>query len=109
MTAVAASLPPSSGALNPGRSRRVLGVTLAASLVAHLLAVILLPGFRNRDVPVQRPLEVEIVHPPVPEPMKAAAPQPPPRPRPIEKPKPRPTRQEPPRPSAQPSAPQPKL
>jgi protein TonB len=68
------------------RDDRLLGIALAASVSVHLAAIAIAPGFRRLDEQPPRPLEVMIVRPAIPAPMKPrAAPKPPP---PVAKPTP---------------------
>jgi protein TonB len=57
------------------RDERLLLCTLAASVLVHTAVVVLAPGFRKLESEAPRPLEVRIVTPPAPAPMR---PDPPP-------------------------------
>lgn len=57
----------------PDRHRRVFALALAASVAVHLVAILAGPSARRPDETPRRPLEVALVRPPAPEPMRAPA------------------------------------
>lgn len=68
--------------LSHGRSRadrahhnRLFAITLFVSVAAHIAVLAVGPGMRRPDLSPPRPLEVVIVRPPVPQPMKAPPPR----------------------------------
>jgi protein TonB len=64
--------------VSPERRIRVFALTLAGSIALHIAVLVLGPGLRRGAEAPPRPLEVSIVQPPVPEPVK-----PPPRVQPL--------------------------
>jgi protein TonB len=65
------------------RHNRIFAITLLASAAMHVAAIAIAPGFRRFDQSAPPPLEVALVRPPMPEPMKPpprALPKPPPKP-----------------------------
>jgi protein TonB len=81
----------------PDRPRRVFALTLAASVALHVVAILAGPSVRPADETPPRPLEVALVRPPVPEPMRPTArlqPRPPESVKPLARSQPEPTRRQ---------------
>jgi protein TonB len=80
----------------PDRPRRVFALTLAASVAVHVVAILAGPSVRRTDE-TPRPLEVALVRPPVPEPVRPLArvqPRPPEPAKPLARAQPEPTRRQ---------------
>jgi protein TonB len=59
--------------------RRLFAITLAASVVLHLAAIAIAPRINRPEAWAPPPLQVVLVQPPVPRPMRVEPPPPPPR------------------------------
>jgi protein TonB len=93
-------------AVNRPENKRLFTITLGLSVAIHLAAIAIAPRVSKPEDVAPRPLEVVIVQPPVPKPIRPETPRPPPPPERVVA-KPQPQVQRPPTPTPQP-APQPK-